>query len=196
MWAPDPKARLDAARALKDRTARKIVSKVERWPTFSPGSINAWLLFVTTKPPWWKDPFVEWPELPLTVGQPHEGFFYPDPLGFWSEVRRWANELLRATAHDWGPPEVVALTSLVHVGDHPSAFEVARRQCRPGVVVFLDDAAWKASGLTLTPETHRFRTRTGPAWCTKVSGQRPPTARSWASLRNTRRRTSCTEPTT
>jgi hypothetical protein len=116
--------------------------------------VNAWILFVTTKPPWWRDPFVAWRELPLTVGQPHEGFFYPDPLGFWSEVRRWATALLRPYEGDWGPPEVLSMTTLVHIGDAPASFEVARRQCRPGLVLFLDDAAWKAAALDVRSSRH------------------------------------------
>src|SRR5205814_8705280 len=61
----------------------------------SPGALNAWLLLVTTKPPSWKDRLLVFPESPLSLGAPHEGFFYPDPLGFWAEVRHWVVELFR-----------------------------------------------------------------------------------------------------
>ena len=153
--------RLAAARGLPERAARKVLAKVGPWPDFSPGSVNAWLLLVTTKPPWWRDPFVAWREQPLTVGQPHEGFFYPDPLGFWTEVRRWATELLTRYERAWVSPDVLALTTLVHLGEEPARFATARRQCRPGVVLFLDDAAWKAAALEVTatvshlPDPHR-----------------------------------------
>ena len=80
------------------------------WPPYSPGSVNAWLLLVTTKPPSWQDDLVRWEEQPLTLGKAHEGFFYPDPLAFWAEVRKWTVELfVDADPSTWrDTPETVA----------------------------------------------------------------------------------------
>ena len=64
----------------------------------------------------WRDPLVLWRERPPTLGEPHEGFFYPDPLGFWAEVRRWAGVLFGLVEPDWGLAESLSLTTLLHTG--------------------------------------------------------------------------------
>ncbi len=155
-WSTNPAERLAAARAMSPRARRRAQRAVDGWPPYSPGAVNAWLLFVTTKPPWWKDPLLEWRELPLTVGEPHEGFLYPDPLGFWAEVRRWTAELLGRHNPTWGTPEVLSLAALVHVEGEPSRVERARQQCRPSTVVFLDEPAWRAANLDVRHEPHRI----------------------------------------
>src|SRR5690606_12660281 len=114
----------------------------------SPGARNAFLLFVTTKPPSWRDPLIPWPEAPLSLGEPHPGFLYPDPIGFWVEVRRWAIGLLRRYDPHWSTAECLALTALVHVGADPSHLALASRTCRPLVTVFLDEPAWQAAAIS------------------------------------------------
>ena len=146
LFAPDPATRLVAARGVRPRARRKLLDQVD-WPHHSPGARNAWLLFVTTKEPTWRDPLLSWPEGPLTLGEPHPGFLYPDPVGFWAEVRRWSMELLRREEPSWSTAECLALTALVHVGDEPSHLARATETCRPRVVVFLDEPAWDAAGL-------------------------------------------------
>jgi hypothetical protein len=97
----------------------------------------------------------------LTLGEPHEGFFHPDPLGFWAEVRRWAVALLRTQEPAWQASEALAVSSIVHVGDDPSALSRAMDICRPCVVLFLDEPAWQASGWEVkrdayhVPDPHR-----------------------------------------
>ena len=117
------------------------------WPDYSPGSLNAWLLLVTTKPPSWQDAFVGWQEQPLTLGEPHEGFFYPDPLGFWAEVRRWTLILLRTVEPRWETADVLSVTALLHSGEDAKRVKRALDVQRPAVVVFLDEPAWQLSGL-------------------------------------------------
>jgi hypothetical protein len=162
LYAIEPARRLEAARALSSRARRKVLGRVGGWPADSPGACNAWLLLVTTKPPAWRDPMHPWIERPLTLGEPHEGFLYPDPIGFWDEVRRWSVELFRGFEPAWSTGESLALTTLVHVGDDPSSLATARQLCRPVVVVFLDEPAWQASGLDVpvrtphaVPDPHR-----------------------------------------
>ena len=145
--APDPAVRLAAARSLRPRERRKELARVPGWPLESPGAANAWLLLVTSKAPSWRDPLHPWVERPLTLGALHEGFLYPDPIGFWDEVRRWSVELFRRHEPEWGTAESLALTALVHVGADPSHLDTARRTCEPRVIVFLDDPAWKGAGL-------------------------------------------------
>jgi hypothetical protein len=134
---------------------------VDGWPALSPGARNAWLLFVTTKPPTWSDPLVPWPAGPLTLGEPHDGFLYPDPIGFWAEVRRWSLELLRTVEPTWSVGECLALSALVHTGEDPSRWRCATELCRPRLTVFLDEPAWSAAGIDLprqrlaVPDPHR-----------------------------------------
>jgi hypothetical protein len=161
LYADDPATRLAAARALKARHRRRLAEPVPGWPTHSPGARNAWLLLVTTKPPTWADALLPWPEAPLTLGEPHPGFLYPDPLGFWAEVRRWAIEVFRPDHPTWSTAEALALTTLVHLGDQPERLTLARETCRPRTTVFCDEAAWAAAGLDVptnplaVPDPHR-----------------------------------------
>jgi hypothetical protein len=161
LFAPQPRSRLTAARALSGRARRKVLSGVVGWPVNSPGARNAWLLFVTTKPPTWRDALLPWPDGPLTLGEPHDGFLYPDPIGFWTEVRRWSIELLRIHEPTWSTAESLALTALVHVGDHPEHLTLATATCRPRMTVFLDEPAWRSTGLEVpgarlaVPDPHR-----------------------------------------
>lgn len=152
LYASTPAERLQAARALSARGRRKVLADLPDWPERSPGAANAWLLLVTTKPPSWQDALMPWPEGPLTFGEPHDGFIYPDPIGFWVEVRRWAIELFRAHEPRWSTAEALALTALVHLGDQPERLDTAMRTCRPRMIVFLDEPAWRAADLDVATE--------------------------------------------
>jgi hypothetical protein len=148
LYADDPRARLDAGLRTNGRHRKRILkAAAERWPTDSPGAANAWLLMVTTKPPVWRDPFVEWRDHEPTLGEPHENFFYPDPLGFWTEVRHWAGTIT-------GLPgvEAVSVTALLH--DQRLDWAVAVMQ--PQVVLFLDEPAWHAANISATKEIHHI----------------------------------------
>lgn len=116
--------------------------------------MNSWLLLATTKPPTWRDPLVPWVELPATLGQPHEGFFYPDPLGFWAEVRRWSVEIFRTREPTWGQPEALSLTTVLHMADEAHRLVRLMELCRPRVVLFLDEASWDRSGLKVDQVHH------------------------------------------
>lgn len=161
LYASAAAVRLAAARALSPRAAAKLTRGATGWPDNSPGAINAWLLFVTTKPPSWRDPLLEWRELPLTVGRPHEGFLYPDPIGFWAEVRRWAVETMRVVEPSWDVSEALSVAALIHIGADVHALTTAMRTCRPAVVLFLDEPAWRAAEWTVDqrpfviPDPHR-----------------------------------------
>lgn len=160
LWAADPGVRLDAARQVDARSARKQAPAPADWPPLSPGARNAWLLLVTTKPPQWRDPLLEFPEGPLTLGEPHPGFLYPDPIGFWAEVRRWCAMVM--ARYRLPPTDAVAVSALVHLGDDPARLAQAVAVLRPRVVLILDEAAWAVAGLeperTLlhhVPDPHR-----------------------------------------
>jgi hypothetical protein len=177
LYAPEPAVRLRSARAVTGRAKRKVLKATGAWPAESPGSLNAWLLFVTMKAPSWRDPLHPWVERPLAVGELHEGFLYPDPIGFWDEVRRWSVELLRRFEPDWGTAECLALTTLVHVGSDPEHLTLARRTCQPRVIVFLDEQAWRAAALDdvattplAVPDPHRKGQTYEGWWVTTSDG--------------------------
>jgi hypothetical protein len=122
-----------------------VLSGLAAWPDHSPGAANAWLLMVTTKPPTWKDQLATWPDDPPSLGDPHPGFFYPDPLGFWAEVRRWVPIVFGAAGAAWVGADALALSALVNVGDDPSRLTWVRDRTRPRIVLFLDEASWNAA---------------------------------------------------
>lgn len=145
------------------RLARRSLHKrAGAWPPNSPGALNAWLLLVTTKPPTWRDPLLQWRELPPALGTPHEGFFYPDPLGFWAEVRRWVTAIVRQRERSWEAPEALSVSACVHVGDDARRLPTVVDIARPRVVLFLDEPSWALSGLEVShrvahhvPDPHR-----------------------------------------
>lgn len=154
LYSSDPAERRDAAHGLGRLARRSLLRRVGTWPENSPGTVNAWLLLVTTKPPVWRENLVVWPEDSPTLGEPPHGFFYPDPLGFWSEVRRWVTVLLRLRRPEWNTPDALAVSTLLHVGDHPNRLAWARDLMRPQVLLFLDDRSWQASGLQVRKQLH------------------------------------------
>lgn len=105
---------------------------------------------------------MRWEEEPLTIGTPHHGFFYPDPLGFWAEVRRWAVALVSLVEPAWRADETLSITSLLHIGMDSSRLSRATALMRPRLVVFFDETAWQSSGYAVDrrvahhiPDPHR-----------------------------------------
>ena len=156
LYSPRADDRLAAARAQSKRARAALVGRAGEWPANSPGSVNAWLLMVTTKPPVWRDPVLTWQERPLALGEVNENFFYPDPLGFWTEIRRWALELFKLRNPTWGLGEALTLTSVLHVGDQPDRLTAALRLCKPRVVLFLDEPSWNLSGLEARKQVNHY----------------------------------------
>jgi len=156
--------RLTAARKANKRVRATLAERIGDWPPNSPGSLNAWLLLVTTKAPVWRDQVLDWREQPLTLGHVNENFFYPDPLGFWTEIRRWALELFRLRNPTWGLGEALTLTTLLHVGDDPARLAGAFQSFEPRVVLFLDEPSWMASGLQVKKQVmHHIKDPHRPA---------------------------------
>ncbi|HVF14223.1 MAG TPA: hypothetical protein VM942_06455 [Acidimicrobiales bacterium] len=100
---------------------------------------------MTNKEPVWRDPMVKWQDHPLTLGAPHQGFFYPDTMGFWAEIRKWAIELFRLRQPRWSATEALALTSLLPAAGQADRVARALEAFEPGVVLFLDEPSWSAS---------------------------------------------------
>ena len=156
LFSADPDERLRRAAKVGRRARRALERRAANWPPNSPAAINAWLLLVTNKPPTWRDPFVRWDDRPPTLGHAHEGFFYPDPLGFWAEVRRWALELFRVRRPDWGLPEALSLTTLLHLGGVSEHLQQAIELSSPQTILFLDEPSWEASGLEVRQIPHHI----------------------------------------
>lgn len=156
LFSARPDERLAAARAVKGRARRALEERARDWPPFSPASLNAWLLFVTTKPPDWRDDLLAWEDHPPTLGQANQGFYYPDPLGFWAEVRRWSLELFRLRHPTWAPPDALALTTLLHVGGDPDRLARAMGLSQPQTILFLDEPSWERSRLPVRSVAHHI----------------------------------------
>lgn len=159
LYAEEPAERFDAARAMRGARRRKLIAAVgAALPSYSPAAANAWLLLVTDKAPSWRHPLLAWREEPPALGEPHPGFFYPDPLGFWDEVRRWIGLLVRGGESSWGTPEALSVSALVHTADQSGGLATLTGLVRPRVVLFLDQVAWKQSGLDLAslPDRHHI----------------------------------------
>ena len=154
MFSVDPAERLTAAASAKGRVRRSLEGNLDDWPEYSPASVNAWLLLVTTKPPTWRDPLVSWQEHPPVLGRAPEGFWYPDPLGFWAEVRRWVLEIFRLHDPAWSLHDALVLSTLLHMGDEPTRLHRALELAEPQTILFLDEASWDRSGLEVRPVAH------------------------------------------
>ena len=117
-----------------------------------------------------------WPDDSPTLGEPHHGFFYPDPLGFWAEVRRWATILTRLRRPEWATPDALAVTTLLHVGDDPDRLAWARALMRPRVLLFLDEPSWLAARIDVrkqlhhVPDPHRAQQVYEGFWATADDG--------------------------
>ena len=180
--------------ALTPRAVDKLRGRARGWPPLSPGSVGSWLLLVTTKPPQWRDPLLAFPEQPLSAGHPHEGWFYPDPIGFWAECRRWATLMVRARRPAWASTEALAVSALVHLADEPD--RLARRSRRVPATrrAVPRRAGVQARGSSLADvEQHQCPTPTATGRCTRALGARARRRASSARRRSTRACTACTE---
>jgi hypothetical protein len=157
LHASRPDRRLRAAQALREKDRRAVLRRAEGWPNHSPGAVNAWLLLFTRKPPSWEDPLLPWTDASPTLGEPHPGFFYPDPTGFWAEVRHWVHELVRVREPGWSLADALSVAALVHRGDDAERLSWMRALARPRVILFLDEPSWSTSGLTARQVAHRIK---------------------------------------
>jgi hypothetical protein len=139
--------------------------------------VNPWLLLITTKPPKWRDPLMVWKDSPPTFGVPHEGFYYPDPQGFWTEVRRWVTVLVRLVEPRASTAEALAVATLLHVGDNSERAAWAVDRLGPEVTLFLDEASWAAAAIDTEstnfaiPDPHRAGVEYEGRWARSVSGK-------------------------
>jgi len=118
-----------------------------------------------------------WRELPPTLGTPHEGFYYPDPLGFWTEVRRWTTVIVRTAEPQASGADALAVSALLHLGEQPDRVAWALDLMRPAIVLFLDEASWVAAAIDAKtnpfsiPDPHRPGVVYEGSWGSTDSGQ-------------------------
>ena len=110
-----------------------------------------------------------WPAEGPTLGEPHAGLFYPDPLGFWSEVRRWAVLLMRCAVPGMSTSDALSLLAVVHSDEDPDRVRWVTERCRPAVTLFLDEASRELAavppGETVSiPDPHRTDTTYDGWW--------------------------------
>ena len=87
------------------------------WPVFSPGSLNAWLVFLGPSPG--NSPGSSWNYDPLpSVGGAHGGVAeYVDRRGFWNGIRKFA----RTIFPELSPTDVYAATMVRNLDPEQSA---------------------------------------------------------------------------
>lgn len=87
---------------------------------------------------------------PPALGIAHPGFFYPDPLGFWAEVRRWSVHLVRRAWPHAQMAGALSVTAVMHADEPAPLVTAARTSMRPRVVLFLDERAWTGAGIVVS----------------------------------------------
>ena len=171
LYAADPAARLAAACACtRAASARSSMRAAADWPPDSPGALNAWLLLVTTK-------------APRGATRTSSGATPRPPSARRTRASSTPTRSAsgprsgtgRRRSSAWPITEALSVTTLLH-GD--GTWMGARARCAR-VVLFLDEPAWNAAGISgetaLTPHADP-RSRSAPARSTRAGGARPVTA--------------------
>ena len=85
-----PQERIDALSRTTSEQRSTLMSGLPEWPMISPGSLNAWLVFLGPSPG--NSPGGDWNYDPLpSIGGPHPGVAeYIDGKGFWNGIRKYA----------------------------------------------------------------------------------------------------------
>ena len=175
LFDPDPALRVSGARSAGRLAIRSTMRRTAGWPPFSPGAANAWLLMVTAKPPTWRDPMMTWPDEGPALGRPHPGFFYPDPLGFWTEIRRWVAVLVRTAVPALSTSDALSVAAVIHAGEDADRVRWAVECCAPRIILFLDEASRETAGVTAgatisIPDPHREGTTYDGWWLRSADG--------------------------
>ena len=85
-----PQERVTALSRTTNEHRASLMSGLPEWPMISPGSLNAWLVFLGPSPG--NSPGGDWNYDPLpSIGGPHPGVAeYIDGKGFWNGIRKYA----------------------------------------------------------------------------------------------------------
>ena len=85
-----PQERVTALKRTTTEQRTMLMDGLPDWPMMSPGSLNAWLVFIGPAPG--NSPGGDWDYDPLpSIGGPHPGIAkYVDGKGFWNGIRKYA----------------------------------------------------------------------------------------------------------
>ena len=85
-----PQERIDALSRTTSEQRSTLMAGLPEWPMISPGSLNAWLVFLGPSPG--NSPGGDWNYDPLpSIGGPHPGLVeYVDGNNFWNGIREYA----------------------------------------------------------------------------------------------------------
>jgi hypothetical protein len=146
-YSAEPRERVAALRGTTLELRRLLLEGVN-WPRYSPGTLNAWLVFLGASPG--ASPKGTWDYDPLpAVGGAHPGVAeYQDAKGYWDGIRLFARTILS----DMTPSDAYMATMVRNLDDRQSAlgprgsrmYQAARdvsdvldRIVRPAMVVAL-----------------------------------------------------------
>ena len=116
-YSPVPSERVNALKVTTEEHRALLMEGLPDWPVMSPGSVNAWLVFIGPSPgnspgrPWCYDP------LP-SVGESHPGVSeYVDTRNFWNRIRQFVRQIFS----ELEPAEAYAATMVRNLHHERSA---------------------------------------------------------------------------
>ena len=147
-YSGEPGERVAALANTTDEVRNGLLGRIPQWPKFSPGSLNAWLVFLGPSPG--NSPGGDWDYDPNpSIGCAHPGVAeYLDGKGFWNGIRDYAS----AVFDELDASGAYAATMVRNLDPHQSAnapkgshmstaarqvFEVLGKVVRPRMVIAL-----------------------------------------------------------
>ena len=117
LYSDNPKQRVDSLSIITCKEKRRILNTIDhKWPKYSPGSINSWLVFLGSSPgvspgePW------NYAHEP-TRGKAHPGVSeYKDARGYWDGIRQFS----KATFFDLSEEDAYSMTMVRNFDSTPS----------------------------------------------------------------------------
>ena len=134
LYAPAPQDRVTALGNATCNLRALLMAGLPKWPLYSPGSLNAWLVFLGPSPGC--SPGDAWRYDPLpSIGGAHPGVAdYLDTQGFWNGIRKYA----RAVFPELRPAEAYAATMVRNLDPQQSATAPTGRHMYPAAVQVVD----------------------------------------------------------
>ncbi len=133
-YAPAPRDRVTALGYATGELRSLMMDGLPQWPLYSPGSLNAWLVFLGPSPGF--SPGDAWGYDPLpSVGRAHPGVAeYLDTNGFWNGIRQYA----RTIFPELKPADAYAATMVRNLDPQQSATAPTGGHMYPAAVQVVD----------------------------------------------------------
>lgn len=192
-YAAAPQGRVTALGYATGDLRARLMADLPKWPLYSPGSLNAWLMFLGPSPGC--SPGDAWGYDPLpSVGGAHPGVAdYLDTQGFWNGIRKYA----RTVFPELRPADAYAATMVRNLDPQQSAtaptgrhmylaavqvVDVLDKLIRPRLIVALGGAR-KFTDRAIRESTNAQDLDTGVLYTAKRGDERAwfSLAGSWAS---------------